>query len=65
MLWHGVDNELLGGVALAFSIVRRSCFSQADSGHVPKVLSKEDSLLTVQEGEHFILMNEGQDRGGQ
>jgi hypothetical protein len=55
MLWHGVDNELLGGVALAFSIVRRSCFSQADSGHVPKVLSKEDSLLTVQEGEHFLF----------
>jgi len=53
MLWHDVDNELLG-VALAFSMVRRSCSSQADSGHVPKVLSKEDSLLTVQEGEHLF-----------
>ena len=43
----------------------RICCSQADLGHVLKVLSKEDSLLTVQEGEHFILMNEGQDREGQ
>jgi hypothetical protein len=52
MLWHGADNELLG-VTLAFSVVR-SCFSQADSGHVPKVLSKEESLLTVQQVEHLF-----------
>jgi hypothetical protein len=49
---------------MAFSMVRNCC-SQADSGHVLKVLSKEVSLLTVQEGELFILMNGGQDREGQ
>jgi hypothetical protein len=57
MLEHVVDNELFGGLGW-LSARQEAAVLQLTQNMYQKVLSKKDSLLTVQKREHFLLMSD-------